>query len=708
MACLLVAVEVVPAEPSMVVSVGSASISHDAAAQTWTIAAAGASLTLGLDPTRDFEVVRLASAADQSWTISAASDTVVKVGGQPVRFGNRAAGFVYRDATTSLKGLTVQLDVTFDLPKANLRITRHYAATSDSATFEVWTTFGSLSGVVSVSDLNAFHFAVPAGTIHWVNGLQGDDANTQHDSAFALQEKDLRVGETLSLGAIGRSSEQSVPWFTIDGAGEEFYAGLMWSGAWSLAAVRSSASLDLTLGLGSMSTNVSTTVDGPHAFFGVVQGGRSQATAALSMFVIRAVREGRPLRPLVTYNTWFAYGVQVDEESMHHEMDSAAALGVELFVLDAGWYVGAERGGDSDFSSGLGKWQVDSSRFPSGLRSLSEYAHSRGLKFGIWMEPESVALSTVNRAGLAQEAWLAKEGGKYGSTVTAQICLGNAAARQWVLNQVVHLIDEARPDYLKWDNNMWINCDRSGHVHNATDGNFSHVRGLYEILSDLRTRYPDLMIENVSGGGNRLDVGMLRYSEAAWMDDRSAPSVVVRHNVQGLSTVFPPAYLLSFVMNGPNEPMHDAPDLRMYFRSRMTGGLGLSYRTDEFDEGDLAGMRHQISLYKYLRETLGEGGTHTLLTQQAAVSQGPPWDVLQTTASDSRPVVLWAFQSDQAAGEFTVKPVGLQAQTFYEVVSVDRGRVGFATGANLMTNGIRFVKSPISDAHVLLLRPSSR
>ena len=203
------------------------------------------------------------------------------------------------------------------------------------------------------------------------------------------------------------------------------------------------------------------------------------------------------------------------------------------------------------------------------------------MKFGLWVEPERVNLSLVGAPGV-EETWLATEGGEYGSDHAGQICLASAAARQWLIDRLTALIDDVQPDYLKWDNNMFINCDRDGHGHGATDGNFAHVSALYDMLSPLRERYPDLLIENVSGGGNRLDVGMLRYTDVAWMDDRTAPSVHVRHNIEGLSAVFPPAYLLSFVTDHDTEPLHDAPDLSLYFRSRMGGALGLCFRSDSF------------------------------------------------------------------------------------------------------------------------------
>jgi alpha-galactosidase len=696
-----------PVWSTPVVRAGSAFISNDAATRTWSIGSAGVTLTLSLDRSKDFEIVQFASARGRPWIPPGESDSVIHIAGETLPFGRRASGFLYRGVTTLVRGDTVQLNATFDLPAFQLRLTRHYAATNGSPTFETWTTFTPLGGPLYTSTLNAFTLRVPAGRLRWVNGLRGEAADRPGDGAFTLREQDLQPGERLSLGAAGRSSEQTVPWFTIDGNGEVFYAGLLWSGAWSLTAERELNVIDLDLGLASMATNLMTAVEGPHAFFGIAQEDAGGAAAALRTFIVQGLREGRPIKPLVTYNTWFAYGVSIDERTMEREIDAAAALGAEVFVLDAGWYQGAGQSGAADYSSGLGSWQADSTRFPGGLARLANYARQRGLKFGLWVEPESVAQSTVGRPGLAQERWLARASGQYGGSVAAQVCLGGAVARQWVLDRLTQLLDDVRPDYLKWDNNMWINCDRSGHIHSSTDGNFAHVNGLYEILGALRERYPDLLIENVSGGGNRLDLGMLRYTDAAWMDDRSTPASVVRHNVQGLSAVFPPAYLLSFVMSGANESLWHSPDLDLSFRSRMLGALGLSFRTADFDAVDRAVMQREIRSYKALRPTLIDG-THTLLTPQAGSSASQRWDSVQTTSADGQSVLVWAFQSGPQAGRFTAKAGDLRARTRYEVVSVDRGRVAVSTGARLMDNGLLFLPSQNPAAHVLSLRPYSR
>jgi len=388
---------------------------------------------------------------------------------------------------------------------------------------------------------------------------------------------------------------------------------------------------------------------------------------------------------------------------MRAEMDRAARLGVELFVVDAGWYPDTGVAGPADFDAGLGAWSPDIGRFPGGLAPLREYAHNLGMKFGLWVEPERTSLALVGRTGV-DEAWLATTGGDYGSDHAAQICLAGPAARAWLLDQLTGLIDDVQPDYLKWDNNMFINCDRAGHGHGPTDGNFAHVNGLYDLLSTLRERYPDMLIENVSGGGNRLDVGMLRYTDAGWMDDRTAPSVHVRHNIEGLSAVFPPAYLLSFVTDHSDggEPLHDAPDLALYFRSRMAGALGLCFRGDGFTDDEQANIAREIAIYKAIRGTLSIAAG-SLLTRQAAADDPPAWDVLQEAAARDGQFLVGAFQSDDGVQAFNVRPSGLQPDVSYDVESVDAGLLGTATGTELMAKGIDVVQSPQSAAHILII-----
>jgi alpha-galactosidase len=685
-------------------ALGDASISHDVQAGTWTLAAGGAALTVAADASRDWQTTALVSPTGRDWLVRAAADTRITANGSVYDFGSRAAGFFYRTALVSNDGRRLQLDATFALPGASLVATRHIAIVPGSPVFEIWTTLSSSQGPMAVSDLNLARWLIPPGTLHWVTGHTSDPNDPTLDSNFAQRQQTLSVGDSLTLGGRNRSSEQVIPWLAVDGQGDEWFAGLMWSGAWTLTVQRTSSGDQVDWGLGPMTTSVGATpVEGPHVLVGVARGSTAEASQTIKTFIVNGIRNGQPLVPLVTYNTWYSYGTSIDDTSLRGEMDRAAALGAEIFVVDAGWYSGADTDNTSNFDQGLGTWEVDPSRFPDGMGALRDYAHGLGMKFGIWVEPERVNRSVIGEDGL-EESSLATAGGDYQASDSAQVCLVGAAGRQWVFDHLTALLDQVQPDYLKWDNNLWVNCDRAGHGHGPSDGNFAQVTALYRMLAQLRTRYPNLLIENCSSGGNRLDFGMLRYTDTAWMDDRTAPSVHVRHNIEGLSAMFPPAYLLSFVTNHVGESIVSAEDLSLYFRSRMTGILGLCFLTSQLSDQDTASIAAEIAIYKTTRSTLSDGSA-TLLSEQASASNPPPWDVLQETSTDGT-ALLYAFENTGVRNTTTtVTPKGLIPDMTYEVRSADSGLLGQATGADLMASGVELVQSATSASHLLMIVP---
>src|SRR6266550_8167550 len=264
-----------------VAQTGDASITHDLQAQTWSISAGGATLTLGLGPSRDLQVIGLTTASNIPWAVEGKPDTLVTIDGTTVAFGSRENGFVYDNVLTSTNDQALTLDAIFDLPKNGLRSTRHYRVTSGSPAFEVWTTYApNGQKPVALSDLNGFEITIPNGTVHWLTGLLRDNAGIGPENAFTLQQKQLAVQEEFSLDAQGRSSERVVPWFAVDGVpgtDEEFFGALMWSGAWSLTAYRPGSNLTFSWRLAPMATTVSQEIEGPHALFGVVRGGLAQA-----------------------------------------------------------------------------------------------------------------------------------------------------------------------------------------------------------------------------------------------------------------------------------------------------------------------------------------------------------------------------------------------------------------------------------------------
>ncbi|RPJ83502.1 MAG: alpha-galactosidase, partial [Acidobacteria bacterium] len=407
--------------------------------------------------------------------------------------------------------------------------------------------------------------------------------------------------------------------------------------------------------------------------------------------------------PRVAFNTWYGYGIRIDEATILRQMELAASLGAERFVLDAGWAPGAGALGDLDFTAGLGRFTADQERFPSGLGALSARAHDLGLEFGLWVEPERVDLETVYYDETVDERWLARRQGSLHPGISdaesraGQLCLADPEARQWVLDRLTALIEEAGIDYVKWDNNDWVNCDRPDHGHGSADGNFAHVAGLYEVLATLRERFPDLVIENCAGGARRFDFGIMRYTDVAWMDDRTSPSALVRRNIARLGAIFPPPYLLSFVVEAEEEPLHEAADLRLLLRSHMPGAMGLSVgETPPLDDWERALIATEIGAHKSIADVQGRAN-------MIALKVAGGWEVMEELSGDAAGAVLFAFQTDGEAGRTVLRPVGLRPDATYEVRSTDTGVLGTASGSDLMESGIEIEAWGQSAAHVLVL-----
>ncbi len=483
-------------------------------------------------------------------TVGDLPEALATIDGNVYRLGGAGSPFGVDAIDASVGSHFVSISVRFTSETHQIVATRRYVIYPRGGGLEMWTDFEtSDEGAHQIENLNAYTLTVPQGSIEWISGLR---TPADEGGAYTKRARTLGDGERLEMGSPTLSSESTVPYFSIGNGHRRFITGLVWSGAWTAELEQHEGAVKVTVGLPSMSATVrpGRGVEGPHAFVGVVLDTPGADGAAATQFVY-ASRAGRAFPALTTFNTWFLHGTYIDERTIRTELDYASTLGVELLQIDAGWYPGGSRDAIFDFTPGLGSWAIDRERFPSGLRVLTDHAHDRGMKLGLWVEPERVDLATVGEDGLAEERFLAQQNGRYDPGLPnddardAQICLGDPAARAWVLRRLTALIDEVGPDNLKWDFNRSVTCTRAGHEHPVDGGNYEHTRGLYEILAALRERYPALTVENCSGGGNRIDFAMARLTDTAWMDDRTAPSAHVRYNLQGLTAAFPAPYLMS-------------------------------------------------------------------------------------------------------------------------------------------------------------------
>jgi len=647
----------------------------------------------------------------REWNRGTAADSFVTVNGQRVNIGTSPTQFVTAAVSEWWGG--VKLDVRYRLPSASLIITRSYACYPDSAVIESWTTFTQEgTRTTTLSDLTDYSLSIESGTVRWITGL-----NTPPESggSFTRMEGTLADGQSFDLGSYGRASEQALPFFSVRSGTQEFFGSIIWSGAWRFHAQRAGAVINVQLGLPAFQTSLApgASLEMPHAVLGVTNAVVPSTAVALRSFIDLAIRHGRPMSSYISYNTWYSYGTFVDEPSMLAEMQTAASMGIEQFVVDAGWWRNIDPDSSSNFSSSWGGWEVDPERFPNGLGALSDRAHELGMRFGVWVEPERVALNMVGGEGQATERFLATSDGRYdpstsnASAESAQVCLADPNARAWLVDKLLTFIADARPDYLKWDNNFWINCNRAGHGHGAQDGNFRHHFGLQSVLDQVRATFPDPAIENCASGGNRLSLDMLARTDAGWVDDRTDPSVHVRHDLEGLVDLLPSPYLLTFAV-GPIEASDNVQtaDVAYVLRSRMLGTVGLSWLMGGMEEGTRREIGKQIALFQRLRPILA-GSAGTLLTPQAVELPGQPWsgwDAVQYLSSDRQSVVVLAFDTADGPPEALLRLKGLLPNAIYSVESADYGDLGSATGADLMLDGLQLETSGLSLSHTLILR----
>jgi alpha-galactosidase len=689
------------------VEVGDAFIRESSDGRHWDVGNGAVTYRLALDRSDALAVEGLVRPDGESLAITGAGDAAFTVDDQHLAVGDRAFRFLAAEAA-EVDGRAV-LTLAFGLRDRPVTVGRHYAVSPGAPIIEMWTSV-HVEEETTLRDLEGLRLEFAARDVWWHSGHDTPDGD---GGPFTRRATRLDDGQHLEFGSAVLSSQEALPWFGLTSGDAHLVLGLAWSGGWRAWLDGTAAGTQVRLGLPDMSVVVrpGQPLEFPHAFVGVTAAGAGAgAEAAAFAAWIASRRHGRPFPSLATYNTWFTFGTHIDADLVRRQMDAFAAIGGELFQLDAGWYPPLDAGDRFDFGAGLGSWQVDRERFPQGLGALSDHAHERGLKFAVWVEPERVDMATVGRPGQAREEYLAQQHGHYqpgrdnAAASHGQICLGDEQAWQWVRDRLFAFLDEARPDYLKIDLNGWLVCTRPEHDHTGDGGNFAHTQGLYRLLAALRERYPGMAIENCSGGARRLDAEMLTRTDANWMDDRTAPASRVRHHLQLLSAVVPPQALLSYLMGSEDESLTDPRDLALLARSRMPGVFGLT--VDFRDVGaDLSrALAAQIDSYKQLRALRGAPFAAALTAPVGVNGDGPGWDVVEQVNPSSGVATVFAFRNSGGDRRLRVRLAHLRPDATYHVRSLDRGSIGRFAGADLMTDGVDLEASG-SAAQVLIVEP---
>ena len=305
-------------------------------------------------------------------------------------------------------------------------------------------------------------------------------------------------------------------------------------------------------------------------------------------------------RPVIA-NTWEAVYFDVSTPTLQSLATTAAAVGVERFVLDDGWF----RGRRTD-TAGLGDWDVDATVFPDGLGPLVDHVTGLGMTFGLWVEPESVnADSDLARA---HPDWVLSTPGRAPAESRTQWRLDLSQQGAWdhLLERLDALLTEYPVEYLKWDlNRDVIDPGRSPDGRAAAHLN---TLGVYALLDELRRRHPGIEIESCAGGGGRIDLGILERTDRVWTSDSNDP--LERQQIQRWTgLLLPPELMGAHVGAARAHTTHRTHDLEFAAGTALFGHFGLELDLTGMTAGDLERLREWIDLAKDLRPLLATGRT---------------------------------------------------------------------------------------------------
>lgn len=310
----------------------------------------------------------------------------------------------------------------------------------------------------------------------------------------------------------------------------------------------------------------------------------------------------------VLINNWEATYFDFSEDQLLELAEKAQEVGVELFVLDDGWF-----GQRTNDRAGLGDWFVNPERLPRGLGSLAERIHGLGMKFGLWFEPEMV--NKDSQLYRTHPDWLLAVPDRQPHHGRNQFVLDYSRSEvvDEIFERLSAIIEEAQLDYIKWDMNRPLTDVFSAAWPADQQGEIFHryVLGVYDLYERLISRYPSLLFESCSSGGGRFDPGMIYYAPQAWTSDDS--DAIERLKIQyGTSLLYPLSSMGAHVSIVPNHQTNRLTPLKTRGNVAFFGSFGYELDLNQLSPEELAEVREQIDFYKLYRELIHNGTFYRL------------------------------------------------------------------------------------------------
>ena len=453
-----------------------------------------------------------------------------------------------------------------------------------------------------------------------VDFAQGDLCMTTFNGAWGREmrrtDTPLRSGRHVNASCAGVSSSRANPFVILSrpGTGEDsgpcFGFNLIYSGNHcTCAEVSPWGKTRLLTGLNPQSFRwllaPGERFDSPEAVMSFSPDGFNGLSRQLHRFVRSHIVRGewaKKPRP-VLLNSWEAAYFDISETTLLELARSARDMGAELLVMDDGWF-----GTRSDDTCSLGDWTENPKKLPGGLERLSRRVKALGLDFGVWVEPEMVnADSDLFRA---HPDWALQIPEKPHSEGRSQrvLDLTRAEVQEYVIETMSRVFSAGDVSYVKWDMNRSFSDCFSAALPPERQGEVAHryVLGLYRCMDELTRRFPHILFEGCSSGGNRFDLGILCYFPQIWASDNT--DAVCRAEIQtGYSYGYPPSVLGCHVSACPNHQTRRTTPLETRFQTACFGLLGYELDPAELTREERQAVRAQIELYKQWRDVFQYG-----------------------------------------------------------------------------------------------------
>lgn len=442
------------------------------------------------------------------------------------------------------------------------------------------------------------------------NGAWAREMN-RHDTVVA-------AGKLVNASYTGTSSSRANPFVMLTAAGTSESAGecygfnLIYSGNhYEVLEVNSFGKSRFVSGINPQSFSwrlePGETFEAPEAVMTYSKDGCNGMSHNMHAFVREHIVRGEwkhKDRP-VLLNSWEAAYFDINERKLCELAKAGKAAGIELFVMDDGWF-----GERNDDRHSLGDWQVNRHKLPNGLKGICDKINALGVDFGIWVEPEMV--NTDSRLYREHPDWAVDIPGQAHSEGRNQrmLDLCNPKVQDYIIESMTRVFSSANIAYVKWDMNRIFSDYYSKYLKDIgrPQGEMAHryVMGLKRIMKCLTEKFPKILFEGCAAGGNRFDLGILCYFPQIWASDNT--DAVCRTAIQeGLSYGYPMSTVSAHVSACPNHQTLRVTPLATRFNVAAFGVCGYECNLAEMKKEDVSEIKEQISIYKRWRHTMQFG-----------------------------------------------------------------------------------------------------